>query len=236
MKVGAEPKKIAVLALLLLVAAYLFWANVLSEPGAPAGAGRESAALAAARASAALPQAPPPPPQGAVRRMGSRTRTMDDFRPSMRRRADDQSDPMSIDPMLRLDLLAKVQSVSAEGGSRNLFQFGAPPPLPAPKSPDPKVIPKLPGQDAEPPKEAGPPKAPPPPPINLKYYGYSSPQGGGRKTAFFLDGEDILVAGEGETLKRRYRVVRIGVNSVVVEDTQSKSQQTLPLAEDAVMG
>jgi hypothetical protein len=41
------------------------------------------------------------------------------------------------------------------------------------------------------------------------------------------------MAKEGETVKRRYRVVRIGVNSVVMEDTENKHQQTLPLAEEA---
>lgn len=237
MKTGAEPKKVAVLGGLLLVAAYLFYTNVLSGPGAPSAAPRGTAtAAAAARVSAALPQAQAPQ-GGAVRRTGSRARSMDDFRPSMKRGPEDRTDPTSIDPMLRLDLLARVQSVELEGGSRNVFQFSAPPPPPAPKTPDPKVIPKIPGQTTEAPKEAGPPKPPPPPPINLKYYGFSSAKGGGRKTAFFLDGEDILVAAEGETVKMRYRVVRIGVSSVVMEDVEAKRQQTLPLAEDApVMG
>jgi hypothetical protein len=67
----------------------------------------------------------------------------------------------------------------------------------------------------------------------LKYYGYTSPRVGGGKTAFFLDGEEILVAKEGDTLNRRYRLVRIGVSSVVMEDTESKRQQTIPLAEEA---
>jgi hypothetical protein len=46
-----------------------------------------------------------------------------------------------------------------------------------------------------------------------------------------LDGEDIIIAGEGDMVKKRYKIVRIGVNSAVVEDTQFKSnnQQTLPL-------
>ena len=85
----------------------------------------------------------------------------------------------------------------------------------------------------EPPKDTGPPK---PPPLNLpwKYYGYTSPRGSSQKKAFFLDGEEILIANEGEVLKSKYRVVRIGVNSVVLEDTDTKSQQTLPLAEEAV--
>lgn len=240
MKLGAEPKKIAVLGGLVVVGAYLFYTNVLSGPGAapsPAAPPRETATAAAAGVSAALPKAPPLPPPAAIRRAGSRTRSMDDFRPSMKRRADDQTDTTTVDPMLRLDLLAKVQSVAVQGGSRNVFQFSAPPPPPAPKTPEPKIIPKIPGQVANGSvRELGPPKPPPPPPINLKYYGYSTPRSGGRKTAFFLDGEEILVAAEGDTVKRRYRVVRIGLNSVVMEDTESKSQQTLPLAEDAVMG
>jgi len=33
-------------------------------------------------------------------------------------------------------------------------------------------------------------------------------------------------------VKKRYRVVRIGVNSVLMEDTESKRQQSLPLAEE----
>ncbi|HWQ55031.1 MAG TPA: hypothetical protein VN442_15195 [Bryobacteraceae bacterium] len=241
MKLGAEPKKVAILGGLVLVGAYLFYANVLSGPGAapsPAPPPRETgtAAAAPARVNTALPQAAAPPPS-AIRRAGSRTRSMDDFRPSMKRRPDDQTDTTTIDPMLRLDLLAKVQSVAVQGGSRNVFQFSAPPPPPAPKTPEPKIMPKIPGQVANGSvKEPGPAKPPPPPPINLKYYGYSTPRGGGQKTAFFLDGEDILVAGEGETVKRRYKVVRIGLNSVVMEDTESKSQQTLPLAEDAVVG
>ncbi len=238
MKVGAEPKKVVVLAVLLLVAAWLFYANVLSgPPGAPAAAAAPETARAAAESvRAALPQAPPPPLQGTVRRTGSRTRTLDEFRPSMRRPAGEQMDPMSIDPMLRLDLLAKVQGMDLEGGSRNVFQFSEPPPPPKPKTPEPKIIPKIPGKDDEEAKEAAKPKPPPPPPINLKYYGYASPKGSVKKTAFFLDGEEILVAGEGDTVKKRYKVVRIGINSVVMEDTESKSRQTLPLAPDAVMG
>jgi hypothetical protein len=40
------------------------------------------------------------------------------------------------------------------------------------------------------------------------------------------------MAGEGEMLQKRYRVVRIGVNSVVLEDTQLKREQSVPLASE----
>ena len=56
------------------------------------------------------------------------------------------------------------------------------------------------------------------------------------KTAFFMDGDDILIQAEGSTFKGRYRLLRIGVNSAVVEDMQFKLEQTLPLAEDALPG
>ena len=61
------------------------------------------------------------------------------------------------------------------------------------------------------------------------------PRGTGKK-AFFLDGEDILVATEGELVKQRYRVVRIGLSSVDLQDTQfpqSRAQQ-IPLMEEPI--
>jgi hypothetical protein len=140
---------------------------------------------------------------------------------------DKQPDPASIDPTLRLDLLARVQAVSMAGGVRNLFQFG---PSPVTK-PDPKITPvQSPIVVATPPP--GPPPTPPPPPIPLKFYGYATPAPSGAKRVFLLDGEDIIVAAEGQLVKSRYKLVRVGINSVVLEDVQFKHQQTLPLEEE----
>ena len=83
-----------------------------------------------------------------------------------------------------------------------------------------------------PPPEVKPPE-PVAPPVPLKFYGFVNPQRPGTKRAFFLDGDDIIVATEGQLIKNRYKIVRIGINSAVVEDTQFKSkQQTLPLVEE----
>jgi hypothetical protein len=109
--------------------------------------------------------------------------------------------------------------------------MGAPPPPKTEQLKGPEPI--VPLKKVEAAKPTPPPGPPPPPPITLKYYGFTSPSGAAAKTAFFLDGDDILIAKEGDTLKKRYKVVRIGVNSVVMEDTDSKRQQTLPLAEEA---
>jgi hypothetical protein len=89
------------------------------------------------------------------------------------------------------------------------------------------------------PETSGVPPTPPKPvipPIPLKYYGYVSESRavapGAAKRAFFLDGEDIVVAGENDMIHNRFKIIRIGVNSAVVEDTTNKNQQTLPLVEE----
>ena len=53
-----------------------------------------------------------------------------------------------------------------------------------------------------------------------------------RKRAFLLDSEGaVFVATEGDVFSQRYKIVRIGVNSIVIEDLQFNDQQTLPLDE-----
>jgi hypothetical protein len=232
--VGAEPKKVAILGGLILIGAYSFYSNVLSGPARPVSRGTSAPSQSTTPVNPFEPpaQASPPRTSAPVPPI-RRGRVSEEFRPSLKPRMGEQRvDPTTIDPTLRLDLLAKLHSVNG-GGSRNLFQFGAPPPPPEPKVTEPKIIPKqMAENDPKEAKPASPPTPPPPPPIPLMYYGYSTQKGDGRKRAFFLDGEDILVATEGDTVKRRYKVVRIGVNSVVMEDVDSKKQQTLPLQEE----
>ena len=175
------------------------------------------------RSASRLRRAPPNPAAGAR----SFTRYCTPSGP------EDRIDPRTIDPTLRLDLFAKVQGVELAGGSRNLFQFSTPPPpkpVELPKGKEPKILPKQLVSVAAP---VGPPQPPPPPPITFKFYGFSSVRGNGRKTAYFLDGDEILSASEGDVLKRRYKVLKIGPSSVLVEDTDAKRQQSLPLVEES---
>ena len=161
-------------------------------------------------------------------------RVLSDFKPSMKpKRPEDRPDPMTVDPTLRLDVLAKLQAVGVEGVHRSVFEFTQPP-APPPTKPDPKTVkPVIPIQQvvAQAPQAPVPTAPPPPQPIPLKFYGYVTPSSAGTKRAFFLEGEEIHVVTEGDMVKHRYKIVRIGVNSVVVEDTQFKNQQTLPLEE-----
>jgi hypothetical protein len=230
MNLGTDPKKMVLLGGLAVLGGYLFYSNVLSQPSAQA-----SRSTRIVSHDGVAPSFGQMPVRAAVRRPVS-SHASDEFRPSMLPpRPEDRIDPMKIDPTLRKDLLAKVQAVELQGGNRNLFQYSTAPPPPLPKEPTVPVgagakNPNLKATAAMPPHPAA---APPPPPIPLKYYGYSTAGGDTHKHAFFLDGDDILVAGEGEMMKKRYRVVHIGVNSVVVEDTQFKHEQTLILQEAA---
>lgn len=228
MKLGTDdPKKLIVLGGLVVIGGYLYFSSGSSGPSAsspPASA--SPAAVRQAQVPADTPQTARP-----VSRTSSRSRVQsDEFHPVLHpKRPEERIDPAKVDPTLRLDLLAKVQNSEVSAGGRNVFQWG-PQPLP----PEPKVIPPpVEPVTVPPPAPTGPPPPPPPPPISLRYYGFTSAPGSSKKTAFFLDGDEILVAKEGDTVKRRYRVVRVGPTSVVMEDTESKRQQTLPLAEEA---
>jgi hypothetical protein len=164
-------------------------------------------------------------------------RVAGDFRPKLRDpRPENRPDLTKIDPTIKLVMLARVQNMAMEGGARNIFQFGAAAPV-APAGPIPKAPPIKVGQQtaatAKPPVNPGPPPEPSAPPIPFKYYGYSNVKGEARKRAFFLDGEDVIVAWEGDMIKNRYKVVHVGLRSVEMEDTQFKNgKQALPLAEE----
>lgn len=236
-KVGAEPKKVAILGFLLVVAVIVYFINDSSPsvPSQPSSTRSSSAAPEAVNVS----RTPAPNISRDTRRIpgARRGRAPRDFHPSLKPDKDDEIDYTKIDPTLRLDLLARLQKVEIGQDLRSLFDFGTAPPPPAaelaknvkPIKPGPLPA----GRSIAPAHPADPPK-PPPPPIPLKFYGFVSPKVQGPRRAFFLEGDDIFVAAEGDTIKNRYKVIRIGVNSAVVEDTANKDQQTLKLVEEAV--
>ena len=65
----------------------------------------------------------------------------------------------------------------------------------------------------------------------MKYYGFATDAATKEKKVFLTNGQDIFIAAEGEVVANRYRIVRIGVNSVEVEDMRNKNRQQLPLIE-----
>ncbi len=229
-KLGAEKKKIGILAGLLLIAGYFYFSGNSSNAPAPARLG--GAAPDSLQTTAR-----------AIGRVGSRDLTRGagsgprEFRPSFKTKG---VDPSHVDPTLHLSALAKLNDVAVEAGTRSLFDVGPEPPPAKIDVQEPAkilVARKMVGPMLPPSKEASEkatPVEPKAPPIPLKFYGFVNPPKAGIKRAFFLDGEDIVIAGEGDLIKKRYKIVRIGVNSAVVEDTEFKSnnEQTLPLVAE----
>src|SRR5262245_46376295 len=168
MNLGAEPMKVAALGGLVALGGLILYTNVSSGP--------ETEPQKTPARPAAVGTAPGPAPSVARAKVPVRG-TGREFRPSIKFRPEAKPNYATIDPSLRLDLLAKVQSVEVEGGSRSLFQFAAAP-VAAPATttvatihPEKRMIGPQP-----PPKPAvapPPPPEPPPPPITLKFYGYS---------------------------------------------------------------
>jgi hypothetical protein len=243
MKKGDAPWKVAVLAALLVVAAALLYFNVFSGDSDSKPAARPVAAVATPPVVTAPVTTTPGRATGrAESRRASKSNTVSEFK--LRQGVEpgeDKPDPATIDPTLRLDLLARLQQVEPPASMRNIFQYGAAPPPPAAVKPVelPKVTAKIPINQPRPPVAGGPPAtpaAPAAPPMTFKYYGYKVSKLDGRKEAFLLDGDEIIIAGENDSVMRgRYKVVRIGVNSITIEDTQFKSTQTLQLQADAAV-
>jgi hypothetical protein len=236
---GAEPKKLAVLGGLAVVLIVVYLIN--RTPDVPQQAASitpqaarnpvplESLGARARSVQSAAGLTPQAADTGAARRGQT---AIQDFKPTLK--LPDGVDVSRIDPALKLDLLAQLQNLPLEGGERSLFEFGAPPKPITPTPTVAKVVPITP-PSSTPAIPATPPK-PVIPPIPLKYYGYVSESRavapGAAKRAFFLDGEDIVVAGENDLIHNRFKIIRIGVTSAVVEDTTNKNEQTLPLVEE----
>lgn len=229
MTLGAEPKKVIILGGLVLVALVVFYTNVIS-PDSDVPPSQRPATVAG------TPQAVVRP---AITTRTPASRRSNEFRPSLKRDPENRIDPAKIDPTLKLDLLAKLQTVKFNGSGRNLFEFGSAPPTPqeiaAARTPVPKIIPQPPPPTSVSQSSVTPSK-PTAPPIPLKFYGYISTPKGVTKRGFFLDGENIVVASEGETIKQRYKVIRIGMNNVEMEDTQFSQKQTLRLEQPSGIG
>lgn len=234
MTLGAEPKKVIIL--VAIVVAGIALKFYTSDDAAPAPA---RSAVTSTTASAIAP-AFPTAATGTRPRVSGRGAATEFRLRQGSARPEDRPDPATIDPELRVDLLAKMQAIEPVAAGRNLFQFGA---APAPDKPLPGVptgVPKIPVN--QPPARPVPPPVmtgnvppgvahPPAAPINLRYYAYVVMKSSGRKIAYLLDGDDIVAAEENQLVKQRYRIVRIALSTIEIEDTQSKSTQTLRIMD-----
>lgn len=200
MKLGFENKKQTTWAIVLGVVALLVCAYELLPL-----IGGSPSPDSSAQAAAPLVPRPATPKPGAKGKTG---RT---------------SEGESLDPTLRLDLLASSEKTQYEGAGRNIFvsqkeDVDIPKPVVAANT------------DAPAPVYVAP-QPQPPPPIPLKFYGFASSPGESKKI-FLKNGDDVFVAGEGEIVDRRYKVIRISATSVEIQDmVYSGPPQMIPLTQ-----
>jgi hypothetical protein len=132
-----------------------------------------------------------------------------------------QSATLNLDPRLRLDLLKSSEDVRYAGTGRNIFLSQEEAPIPKPVAPA-----RL--EDTA--KSTQPPPPPPPPPIELKFFGFANKPGQPRKV-FLAKGQDVFIAGEGDIVDRRYKVLRIGPTSIELQDVLNNNRQSIPITQ-----
>ena len=133
----------------------------------------------------------------------------------------------NLDPTLRLDLLASSEQTVYEGHGRNIFVSQAED-VRHSEADRSRAY-----RRAETGGQYTPPTPPQAPPIPLKFYGFASSAGEPKKIFLkSVSGEDVWVAGEGEIVDRRYKVIRITNTSVEIQDmVYSGPPQTIPLTQ-----
>jgi hypothetical protein len=128
-----------------------------------------------------------------------------------------------LDPTLRMAAMLVTESLVYSGGGRNIFSASSVP-VAIPKP----IVPVRTGKAPPPGPPPPPPGPPPPPPIDLKFFGTATDANGARR-AFLLHGDDVFLASDGDVVQRRYKVITVSANSIVVEDLANNNRQTLPL-------
>ena len=55
----------------------------------------------------------------------------------------------------------------------------------------------------------------------MKFFGYGTLPSGGYRQAFLLDGDEVRIVSEGDTIQNHIRIVHIGNDRIEFEDTNT---------------
>jgi len=125
-------------------------------------------------------------------------------------------------PPVKLDSLTAERQPPNET-PRNPFRYqpkSAPPP--------PRVTAPAPPVDAEPAKPLPPSGPPPPPPIPLKFIGILT-RANGIQWAVLSDGKTTMHGRDGDIIDGRYRIVKIGIESIELMYVDGRGRQVVRL-------
>ena len=135
--------------------------------------------------------------------------------------------PIGVDnPQLHNDAVERARKTEYKSGGRNIFSRQLPPP-PPPKYP----VPVAKQPDIPPTPQVVVPTGPPPLPV--KFFGYGTVPNSLSRRAFFTDGEEVYIVGEGELLLNRFRILRIGNSNLEYEEVSTGLRGTAILEEQA---
>lgn len=124
-------------------------------------------------------------------------------------------------PLVGLSRLSAERG-EAPLGKRDLFEFGSHAPAPTPvtaSAPAPTAAPT-------PPPEPGP---PPVPPLSVKYIGSLEDRRGLKVAVLMTDRKEILTGQTGDLVANRFKIVKIGFESVDIQDVGSDRVRRVPL-------
>jgi len=118
-----------------------------------------------------------------------------------------------------LDRLRKAQTTEYRPSGRNIFVAAPVKPVEVPKPVEPVFVPS--GPTLPPP--------PPPPTLSMKFFGYGTLPSGGIRQAFLLDGDEVKIVSEGDTIQNHIRIVHIGNDRIEFEDTSTGLRNSVAL-------
>jgi hypothetical protein len=128
----------------------------------------------------------------------------------------------------RIDLARLDRARSASGvGRRDLFDFAVAAAPPAPRM---AAMPRVAAVETPPPPPAYVAPTPPPlAPLNIKYIGAFEGRRGLKVAVLMTDRKEVLTGQPGEVVANRYRIVRVGLESVDVQEVGSDQVRRIPL-------
>ena len=124
-------------------------------------------------------------------------------------------------PDVHLRALNEDKPRPDNAASRDLFRF-------KPKAPPPPASASIARPGGSPP--AGPPPPPAIPPIALRFIGLVEAPAQSQRIAILSDGRGIYQGREGDTIEGRYRILRIGVESLDLAYVDGTGRQTIRLS------
>lgn len=128
----------------------------------------------------------------------------------------------AVDYSTIIDQLGAAQATEYKPTGRNIFIAG-----PAPTSTTEQ-------KPVKPPFQPVGPMLPPPPPkpvLAMKFFGYGTLPSNGPRRAFLLDGDEVRIVGEGDTVQSTIRITHIGNDRIEYEDVNTGMKNSNPLEQ-----